>query len=169
MKINITHELYSFGIVAAGIAAVCILFDLFREFYHIFGIKGRLRSVIDILFWVCALIMVWFSLMSADNGRLRFYQSAGGFLVTVLYFFVFSMPIRYVFKKFLKFFKLILKILLTPAHFLYKILYRLLIIIRDNIIRIIKEVRNKNAQYKNKTNIRKQKNKNKRQNKKKDG
>lgn len=143
MRIDINHELYAFSAVVVGIMLVCALFDLFREFYFIFRIKGGLRTTADILFWICAAVFTWICLLNADNGRLRFYQAAGGLLGGILYFLALSVPIRFIFKNIFKLFKLILKILLTPARFLYKILYRVFNTIKRRIIRIKEKVRNK--------------------------
>ncbi len=122
--VDINHELYAFGTVVICIMLVCAVFDLLHTFYGVFRLKTGLRAVVDIIFWIVAGSFIWICLLAADNGELRAYHLTGGFLGGIVYFLALSRPVRALFKKIFEFFKLIFKILLTPARFFYKMLYR---------------------------------------------
>ena len=148
MSINITAELYSFGVVTAGAVCIFLLFDFFREMLRVFCLGKKLCIVADVIFWCITLIFMWICLLAADNGRLRGYQLAGCILSGIIYFLTLSSVIRFVFKNFFKIIKFFLKILLTPARFLYKILYRAFVFVIQKIILIFKNVRIKKCRRK---------------------
>lgn len=122
----ITHEALVFAVMAAGGAALGILFDIERALRSGFKTGRVIMHITDLLFWAAAGAVSVYLLIRFNDGALRFYEFAGMILGAVLYFCTLSMFIRKIFTAVFeilhKFIILILKIVLTPLAFLYKIL-----------------------------------------------
>lgn len=91
--------------------------------------------VMDILWWLTALALISFCLWESNSFSLRLYEIVSIVLGIILYKIIFSKLLKWlfcmmlsiivkIFSIFFKIIKRILKILLTPALFLYKILIR---------------------------------------------
>lgn len=125
MKISISGELYMFFSMFALGALEGILFDILRvlrEFLH----KRAVAAVMDVVFLLAAGNVFGYFVFKLSYGEIRLYMLLTFFGGLVFYFLLLSKPVIFVFSHimeiFLKIFKLIFKILLTPAAFLYKIL-----------------------------------------------
>lgn len=124
---NAAPEVYGLIGIAAAAAGISCFFDVLRAVRAATGIPS---AVTDALFWIAAAGGMAAALMYFCSGELRGYIIAGAAAGSVLYFFTISRPAFAVFTVIFKFFfdklHFILKILLTPPRFLYKILYRAL-------------------------------------------
>jgi len=124
LSIVVTHELYSFAYVVIACCIACVVFDFFSELLSTFRMGTVASCVLDVIFWIFIIAFMWMSLISSNDGRLRLYQILGGILGCFLYFFSLRFIVSLIFKNIFKFIRFILKILLTPVRFLYKILVR---------------------------------------------
>lgn len=127
MDFNVSHEALVFLYSAFGGALIGILRDIFC-FFRKNGEKNSIFSdIADIVFWICASVIMFSVIYFANNGTLRWYEFLGVILGTIIYTLTLS-------RLFLKFFELILaiflkifgfflKILLTPLIFLYNIVF----------------------------------------------
>lgn len=133
MSISIANEVYIFLIMVLLGATSVFLFDLFRIMRKLIKMSTALVAVTDFVFWIIFSVIIVGGIVYFNNGSLRWYEFIGMILGAIIYFGVLSRPIMFVFIKiidlFAKFIGYILKILLTPLIFLYKILFRPIIAI----------------------------------------
>ena len=122
MSVNIHQQaivfLYCF---LCGIVCSCI-FDMFRASRQVYNQSTITVTIADLLFWSISCFICFYTIFNIDNGSLRFYQFIALFFGSFLYFSTVSKSIKILFVNFFKLIIFILKILLTPARFLYKIL-----------------------------------------------
>jgi spore cortex biosynthesis protein YabQ len=118
---DMTADALTFLLTAAAGMACGILFDIFRVLGG-FGTKKRLIPVFDLIFVLASAFMITAAFYIYSSCRLRLYMFVGVFIGVILYFLLFSSLIVRILKKIFKLFEIIFKILLTPVHFLYKIL-----------------------------------------------
>lgn len=124
MGVNVTYELTIFlSVVLLGLLEG-VLFDIFRVIRKISSKTFLAVSAVDVLFWFFATGFFAFFMMKLTNGAVRAYMLVGMILGLIFHFLLFSdriiSIITVIFTLFLKIFKFFLKILLTPTHFLYK-------------------------------------------------
>jgi len=122
LTININHELYVFFIsFICGIICSAI-FDFFRISRKRYKQKTFLINISDILFWIISCIICYGCIFFTNSGKIRLYEfiaiAIGGFI----YFLLLNRFFNIVFVNFFKIIEIILKILLTPPRFLYKII-----------------------------------------------
>ncbi len=102
-------------------AALSALFDLFRA-ARMAAKQGTVAvNVSDTVFWIVAAFALTACVWNFNGGIFRFYEVVGVILGCVFYFLILKLFLLII-KNILKFAGLILKILLTPWRFLYKIL-----------------------------------------------
>lgn len=119
-------EVFVFLAMTACGAAISVVFDFIRAVRMCFKPNSVAVAVSDVAFWVfatfCAAACAW----NLNSGIFRFYEPLGLILGAVLYFLLLSRWILRVFlfiiENIFKFVRFILKILLTPTLFLYRIL-----------------------------------------------
>lgn len=116
-------------------AAMMALLDFF-SCIRIKVIKSAATDfILDIVWWITAVAAVSFCLWESNSFSLRLYELVSVALGIILYKIIFSKALKWtfclilsiiirIFSTFFKIIKRILKILLTPALFLYKILVR---------------------------------------------
>lgn len=122
MGVDITSETITFlSTVVCGI--ICgILYDIFKVLFND-GRKNKIIvSVFDIFLSFFIGIFIIFVFYFYNSFLIRWYMIIGLIVGVILYFLCFSTFIIKILEKILKIFEFILKILLTPARFLYRIL-----------------------------------------------
>lgn len=126
MGASISEQTVVFLAMSLCGALVGVLFDLFRSFRLLAKPRSAVVHLSDFLFCLLGLILLFSVLVHFNGGQLRWYVFLGTILGAVLYFSAIS---SYVLRflmftecMFVKIIRIILKILLTPARFLYKIL-----------------------------------------------
>lgn len=128
MEISVTHEAFVFLCSALCGGALFFVYDLFRLIRLNVGEGYWMVQLHDILFWLTALTITFFTVLYINNGSIRFYELLGAGLGAILYGLTLSAPILKLFNRILAFFskifKIFLKILLTPLVFMYNIMYR---------------------------------------------
>lgn len=122
MSVNINTELYVFFVsVICGVVCSAV-FGFFRTAIRRYGQSASFVNLTDILFWLISCAVCYSALYFANDGRMRIYEfiaiAVGGFL----YFLLLERVFNILFVNFFRIIEFILKILLTPARFLYKIL-----------------------------------------------
>lgn len=131
--------------ILCGIAAI-LLWDIFYGLRKVF-FKGIVFNVLfDILWWYFTGTIFVRCMWNYGSMRLRFFVFLGSLIGAFLYYITLSGVLKRCFCKifeiFYKIIQFILKILLTPAAFLYKIL----------VVCIIKRIVNKNKRGSKKWN-----------------
>lgn len=111
--------------IAAGILLL-FLWDIFHGMRCAF-FKGTVsNAVLDIAWWIFAAVLIIRTTAETNNMQLRMFVAigllGGGFLYHITLSKLFRKLFCVIFGTILKIIKFIFKILLTPAHFLYKIL-----------------------------------------------
>ena len=147
MKPVLSEEVYAFfAMVVLGVL-IGIVFDIFRSFRKVLIKKPLAVNISDIIFWVLTFLISVQAFYRFSDGRLRIFLVIASFLGMILYFLTISSAIKYVFcvilQIFSKIIKFILKILLTPARFLYKILIVMSLWIFGKIKKISKVIKRK--------------------------
>lgn len=116
----------AFLLSAACGAVLLMIWDMFHGLRMVFFRGVFMNTILDAIWWICAAALPVICLWNTNFMRFRFFELFGAALGGILYHFTISQGVRavfcVVFEVFLKIFKIILKILLTPALFLYKIL-----------------------------------------------
>lgn len=123
-----TGEFYAlFAAVVCGAAAV-VVWNMAEAFKNVFGAKAVICGIFDILWWVSMCVLFCFCMWEILDLRIRAFEFFGVVIGAFLCHITLGVPSKYIFEGIfaiiLKIFKFILKILLTPRAFLYKILYR---------------------------------------------
>ncbi len=128
MVVSVTHEMFVFFCSVLCGAVLFFVYDLFRLIRQIADPGRMIVHLHDLLFWIMALTVTFFTVLYINNGSVRLYELLGIALGAFLYGFMLSELIlkllRQILAIFSKFFKLFLKILLTPLLFMYNIVYR---------------------------------------------
>ena len=129
MDFSVSKEAFIFLCSCFCGAGIFLLYDLFRTIRKSAGAgSGLLTDVQDCLFWVLAFLLMFFMIFHINRGILRFYEILGAALGALLYGLTLSPHVLRLFalitRFFSQFFKLFLKILLTPLFFTYNILNR---------------------------------------------
>lgn len=128
MEVSISHQLYVF--LAMTICGTCsgIIFDLFRIIRRQFKANTLTTSLSDILFWLIISMGMFLTLFYVSDGEIRWHEAIGVILGAVIYFLLFSKlfmtVVGWILRIFTKIFLTILKIILTPLVFLYKMIKR---------------------------------------------
>ncbi len=124
MKISVTHELIVFLSVTMLGLAEGFLFDIFRAVRRLAPKSFLSVGITDVIYWLFALSLFAWAMFWLTGGELRGYMFIGIALGLLFHFLLLSDVIisivTEIFLLFLKFFNFFLKILLTPARFLYK-------------------------------------------------
>ena len=128
MEVSISGQLYVF--LAMSVCGVCsgLIFDIFRAIRKTFSGSNLTTSLSDILFWLIISLGMFFALFTISGGEIRWHEIIGVILGSVIYF----LTISHLFVTLLvilihftsKIFLTILKIILTPLVFLYKMIKR---------------------------------------------
>lgn len=120
------REALAFLAMTACGGGISLLFDLLRAVRRSLKPKAVLGAVMDILFCAASCFSALWCVWHFNSGAFRFYEVTGLILGGIFYFTLLSKWALRIFsviiENILKFVKLILKILLTPPMFLYKIL-----------------------------------------------
>lgn len=120
-------EVFVFLAMVVCGGGISVLFDLFRAVRAALKPNIAVNAVLDILFVMASGFTLTACAWNLNGADFRFYELAGLALGGVFYFFLLSKWIfgafLFVIKNILKFVGFILKILLTPPLFLYKILF----------------------------------------------
>lgn len=128
MEVSGANQLYVFGIMIICGAAGGAVFDLFRAVRKSFGANMLTTSLGDILFWFIISAGITAVIFSVNSGQIRWFEIIGIALGGILYFLLLSSLVMsvmgFVFKIFIKIFSTILKFVLTPIFFLYKMIKR---------------------------------------------
>ena len=121
-----TREVYALLAMFVCGGAVVMLFDMFRAARSCVKTNVFFPAMQDAAFWT---VSAWFlakGLWIFSDGRLRLYEVIGFLIGALLYILLFQRAFLKVFmvffENFFKIIHLILKILLTPPVFLYKML-----------------------------------------------
>ena len=144
MEVSVSQQAYVFFMMILAGGGAGILFDIFRVWRKIVR-PGRVSTGIsDILFWTLIGIGLFAVIYNVNNGELRVFEFMGIFIGALVYFLVFSHMCVAVFtgiaKILAKITLLILKIVLTPLIFLYKMIKRPILWIFNTFASIFSKV-----------------------------
>lgn len=122
---------------------VCLIFDIMRSLRKALQAKSAVTHISDFIFWTAAGVVCTYCLWNFNNGELRMFECLSFAVGMILYFFLLS-PLFFklltlFFENIFKFTRFILKILLTPLAFLYKIM---VVPIKCTILKILRKHKN---------------------------
>ncbi len=144
MDFSVSKEAFVFLSAVLCGALLHVLYDLFFIIRKKSAGEPIMIHVQDGLFWILALFIMFFGLLTINGGIVRFYELLGAFLGVVIYRLTLSEYVLKLFYKilevFAKIFNVFLKILLTPLRFLYNIVYRYTCIIFLPIKKLIRRL-----------------------------
>ncbi len=144
MSIGLESQAYIFLIMAAYGAAASLVFDIFRSIHRIFKPSPVTIGIGDIIFWLILSISTFFALFLANSGQIRFFEFFAMILGSIIYFLTISKLTIFIFSVLLtcarKIFVVFLKIFLTIAGFLYKIIMKWILFIFVPPVRFIKKI-----------------------------
>lgn len=126
MTAAMPRELFVFLVMICCGSVLSLFFDLLRAVRSVVQQGKTAAAVSDAFFWIVSGFISVACVWNFYGGKFRFFEPLGIFLGAVFYFSLLSGAVlkllTFVIDKIFKFIGLILKILLTPALFLYKIL-----------------------------------------------
>lgn len=121
----VTNQAQLFIIFIIDGILIGLLFDFFRIARKVFRTSDFVTYIEDILFWILAGILVLYSIFVFNNGELRFFMFIGILLGAIVYMLLLSSHIIKINVQIINFIKRILKFLLIPFQFIYKILNKI--------------------------------------------
>lgn len=123
---EISPQLILFLISVVSGFAMGGIYDIIRIFRRIIRHMAVLMFVEDVLYWIFAVAVVFFIMLSMTRGEVRFFAIAGFFIGMIVYFCTLSRLIISVSEAIIKFIKALLRktfaVLSVPIKILYKIL-----------------------------------------------
>lgn len=126
IELTMPRELVVFFVMVCCGAAVAVFFDFLRAVRIFFKPNAIVVGITDTVFWVLSAFAAAACVWNFYDGKLRFFEPVGLGLGVVLYFSLLSKWILrfflFLIENIFKIVRVIFKILLTPALFLYKIL-----------------------------------------------
>jgi len=144
MDFSISKEVFILLSSSLSGALISVIFDLFKLLRKKAHTGTILSAIHDIVFWIIATAIMFFTVFYVSNGRLRWYQFLGAISGSLLYFLILSRPLSFFLERFFdiffKFFEFFLKILLTPLKITYNILDVSLSFLISPIVRILKKL-----------------------------
>ena len=144
MEFSVTHEAYVFLCSAASGVLIGMVHDIFCVIRKKCEKTEVFTDITDIVFWICAAVIMFAVIFFVNNGRIRWYEFFGVILGSLLYSFTLSrtfiLAFEFVFNIFLKFFKLFFKLLLTPLIFLYNIVFKGIMFIFRPIYKVLRKL-----------------------------
>jgi len=140
MEVSTSQQLYVFLVMIAAGAGVGMLFDIFRVWRRIVR-PGRVSTgVSDIVFWAAVGAGVFSVIYNVNSGELRGFEFIGLLIGALAYFLMLSRICLIIFNGIAhilaKITLLILKIVLTPLAFLYRMIKRPVLWIFNTLRRI---------------------------------
>lgn len=126
MDISTKNQAYVFLMMCVVGLLIGVLYDAFRVLRKHIKPGYNITGVTDMVFWVLVSIGVFGAIFYLNSGQIRWFEFAGVIIGSVIYFLSISLYIRiileYTAKTIYKIFAILLKIILTPIVFLYKML-----------------------------------------------
>jgi len=144
MDFSISKEVFILLSSSLSGALISVIFDLFKLLRKKAHTGTILSAIHDIVFWIIATAIMFFTVFYVSNGRLRWYQFLGAISGSLLYFLILSRPLSFFLERFFdiffKFFEFFLKILLTPLKITYKLLCVSLSFAVLPIVKLLKKI-----------------------------
>lgn len=138
MQNNVMYELTVFGGAGAAGVLIAFLYDLFRLKRRIVRTKPVLVHIEDILYWLCAAIILFLSSYILSSGETRVYFYAGSFIGGLVYFGLFSVPILWALT-------LIIRALAWPFYEIFKFIRPIFCIIMIRYRKVVAKLKNRAA------------------------
>ncbi len=144
MEFSVTREAYVFLCSAASGVLIGMLRDIFCVIRKKCDKTEVFTDITDIVFWICAAVIMFAVIFFVNNGRIRWYEFFGVILGSLLYSFTlsrtFNLAFEFLFNVFFKFFNFFLKLLLTPLVFLYNIVFKGIVFIFRPIYKVLRKL-----------------------------
>lgn len=129
MENGILTQLYPVLIFIISGIIIGILFDIFRVFRRSFHTPDIITYIEDVLFWIISGLFLIFVIFNFTNGEIRIYNIIGLILGSVIYIICISKLFIKINVKIVllmkKIFINIVKILMVPLQFIFKILQKI--------------------------------------------
>ncbi len=143
MEVSVTNQAYIFLSSVAGGLIIGFVFDIFRILRKVVKTANFITYLEDILFWILAAIIIFALVFITNNGELRWYEFLGVLLGVIFYNLIFSSYVIKISVTVVNFIKKIvawlIKVILFPIAFIYRIFKRPCRAFRRFIKRIAKK------------------------------
>ncbi|MBZ4645084.1 MAG: hypothetical protein PWR27_1243 [Petroclostridium sp.] len=125
MEVSVTNQAFIFLSSVIGGLIVGFVFDIFRILRRVIKTANFIIYLQDILFWILVTIIIFSLVFITNDGELRWYEFLGVILGVIFYNLLFSTYVIVVSVTVINFIKkvllFIIKIILFPFVFIYKI------------------------------------------------
>lgn len=138
MQNNVVYELTVFGGAGAAGVLIAFLYDLFRLKRRIVRTKQVFVHIEDVLYWLCAAIIIFLSSYILSSGETRGYFYAGSVIGGLVYLSILSRPVLWILTT-------MIQIITWPFIEIIKFLKPVIKVILLHINRLLGKVRNRAA------------------------
>ncbi len=138
MHDSVMYELTVFGGAGAAGVLIAFLYDLFRLKRRMMRTRPLVTHVEDILYWICAAIILFLSSYILSSGETRFYFYMGSATGGLLYLGVLSKPVLW-------FLSTLIQMIVWPFQEIFKFLRPIFHILALFIRRVLGKARNRAA------------------------
>lgn len=138
MHDKVAYELTVFGGAGATGVILAFLYDLFRLKRRLWKTRPLLVHFEDILFWICATVILFLSSYILSSGETRSYFFAGAFIGAVSYWGILSKPVLWLLST-------VIRIMLWPFKEIIKFLRPIFNVILLNLRKITGKAKNRLA------------------------
>ena len=138
MQNNVMVELTVFGGAGAAGVLLAFLYDLFRLKRRMVRTKPVLVHIEDIIYWLCAAMIVFLSSYILSSGETRAYFYAGVFIGGIVYLGLLSRTILWILST-------IIRMMVWPFYEIFKFLRPIFYIILIRYQKVIGKVKSRTA------------------------
>lgn len=146
MIVSVSSQAYVFLCTVIGGMAIALVYDFFRIFRRAVKTGGFVTYVQDLLYWIMAAIIMFFTFYYSNDGELRVYLFIGAFIGVVLYVLLFSKIIMDSSLFIIKIVTLVIKALIFITSYPIRMVWKVLSIPLRKLVRIagksVKKTRN---------------------------
>jgi spore cortex biosynthesis protein YabQ len=90
MIVSVSSQAYVFFCTIVGGMAIALVYDFFRIFRRAVKTGGLVTYVQDLLYWIMAALILFFTVYYSNDGELRVYVFIGALLGVIFYALLFS-------------------------------------------------------------------------------
>ncbi|MCX7773170.1 MAG: spore cortex biosynthesis protein YabQ [Clostridia bacterium] len=138
MQNNVMYQLTVFGGAGAAGVLIAFLYDLFRLKRRVIKTKPIVVHVEDILYWLCAAVILFLASYALSDGETRGYFYSGAVIGALLYLGLFSRPVLWLLMT-------LIKIISWPFREIIKLLTPIVRVIAIRFRRLAGKARNRVA------------------------
>lgn len=136
MILSVGSQVYVFLCTIIGGMAIALVYDLFRIFRRAVKTGSLVTCVQDLLYWIIAALIMFFTVYYSNDGELRVYLFIGALLGVVFYALLFSRGIMNSSLFIIKIVSWTIKAFIFILAYPIRLLWKLLAVPAGNLLRI---------------------------------